>query len=164
MTRLSQKLVSKYPFSRSGAMGGRMVAASEFDMESSKYMGIDAVKKLRLHFNINKVGELSISPSFFLFPHRLFLFCLFLLLHTFFSLSLPHLILLSVLPSFSFHFLLLSLKPFSPLPLSFIPYRFLFIAGNCPRSRIAAADNHSEGTTIHITQHTHSYYKMKQCC
>lgn len=53
-----------------------MIAASKFDMESSKYMGIDAVKKLRLHYNINKVGELSISPSFFLFlifPHQLFI-------------------------------------------------------------------------------------------
>ena len=57
-------------------MGGRMIAASKFDMESSKYMGIDAVKKLRLHYNINKVGELSTSPSFFLFlifPHQLFI-------------------------------------------------------------------------------------------
>ena len=53
-----------------------MIAASKFDMESSKYMGIDAVKKLRLHYNINKVGELSTSPSFFLFlifPHQLFI-------------------------------------------------------------------------------------------
>ena len=130
-----------------------MIAASKFDMESSKYMGIDAVKKLRLHYNINKVGELSISPSFFLF----------LIFPPSFSspVSLPHFVLLSVLPSSLFLFLLLSHKPFSPLTLS---YHFLLIAGNRQRSRITASDCHSEGITVHTTQHKHLYYKIKQCC
>ena len=28
---------------------------SNFELESSHYMGIDAVKKLRMHYNVNKV-------------------------------------------------------------------------------------------------------------
>ena len=68
-------------------MGGRMVvAASGFDVESSKYMGIDAIKKLRLQYNINKVGELSLKYLLlFDFPSPA------LPLRSFFSLSLPQL-------------------------------------------------------------------------
>ena len=68
-------------------MGGQMVvAASGFDVESSKYMGIDAIKKLRLQYNINKVGELSLKYLLlFDFPSPA------LPLRSFFSLSLPQL-------------------------------------------------------------------------
>jgi len=40
---------------RGGATGGSREVASGFNLETSQYMGIDAVKKLRLHYNINKV-------------------------------------------------------------------------------------------------------------
>lgn len=93
-------------------MGGQMVvAASGFDVESSKYMGIDAIKKLRLQYNINKVGELSLKYLLlFDFPSPA------LPLRSFFSLSLP----LFLLSSLSFLFL----KPFSLLPFSFYPLSF----------------------------------------
>ena len=31
---------------------------SSFDLDSSHYMGIDAVKKLRMHYNVNKVCQI----------------------------------------------------------------------------------------------------------
>ena len=92
-----------------------VVAASGFDVESSKYMGIDAVKKLQLQYNINKVGELSLkylllfdfpSPALPLRSSSPFLY--------------PNFILLFLLSSLSFLFL----KPFSLLPFSFYPLSF----------------------------------------
>lgn len=32
---------------------------SSFELDSSHYMGIDAVKKLRMHYNVNKVQDLD---------------------------------------------------------------------------------------------------------
>ena len=29
---------------------------TSFELESARYMGIDAIKKLKAHFNINRVG------------------------------------------------------------------------------------------------------------
>ena len=107
-------------------------------------------------------GYTTISTRSGSFPYLLLSFFFWFSL-TSFSLPvfLPHLVLLSVLPSSLFLFLLLSHKPFSPLTLS---YHFLLIAGNRQRSRITASDRHSEGITIHTTQHKHLYYKIKQCC
>ena len=130
-----------------------MIAASKFDMESSKYMGIDAVKKLRLHYNINKVGELFISPSFFLFlifPHQLFIT----------GFPTPPCSPLW-LPSSLFLFLLLSHKPFSPLTLSYPLLSFLQAIARGAESLLLTV---TQKVLPYTTQHKHLYYKIKQCC
>ena len=40
----------------STAQPSRKKGPSSFELDSSHYMGIDAVKKLRMHYNVNKVG------------------------------------------------------------------------------------------------------------
>lgn len=122
-------------FFRSGAVGGRMVvAASGFDVESSKYMGIDAVKKLRLQYNINKVRELSLKYlPLFDFPLPA------LPLRSFSSLSLPPLY--SPLSS-----LLLNLSPF-------FPSLFIF---SCSLQAIARG---AESLLLTVTQKVLQYTK-----
>ena len=40
--------------------------ASNLELESSHYMGIDAVKKLRMHYNVNKVGGFLLIDTSYL--------------------------------------------------------------------------------------------------
>lgn len=42
-------------FTTSTAQTSKKKGPSNFELESSHYMGIDAVKKLRMHYNVNKV-------------------------------------------------------------------------------------------------------------
>lgn len=40
--------------------------ASNLELESFHYMGIDAVKKLRMHYNVNKVGGFLLIDTSYL--------------------------------------------------------------------------------------------------
>jgi hypothetical protein len=42
-------------FTTSTAQPSKQKGPSNFELDSSHYMGIDAVKKLRMHYNVNKV-------------------------------------------------------------------------------------------------------------
>lgn len=42
-------------FTTSTAQPSKKKGPSSFELDSSHYMGIDAVKKLRMHYNVNKV-------------------------------------------------------------------------------------------------------------
>ena len=42
-------------FTASTAQTSKKKGPSNFELDSSHYMGIDAVKKLRMHYNVNKV-------------------------------------------------------------------------------------------------------------
>ena len=46
-------------FTTSTAQPSKKKGPSSFELDSSHYMGIDAVKKLRMHYNVNKVQYLD---------------------------------------------------------------------------------------------------------
>jgi len=134
---------------RGGATGGTKEAASGFNLETSQYMGIDAVKKLRLHYNINKVIVFPRLESPDSRNHTIATAALPLPLHY------PVLHLLLLLPLLETKLATAALSS-SPLSSPSPPHSpalqhhlfsiwFLFTAGNSQGSRVTTTDNHSEG-------------------